>query len=58
MSRHVVPAIVLVTLTIMFGSSFWAQRRSVQLRQNAKADARVVQGSDAPVAAPQAVPPE
>ena len=26
MSRHVVPAIVFVTLTIMFGSSFLAQR--------------------------------
>ena len=37
MSRHVVPIIVLVTLTIMFGSSFLAQRRGAQLRQNANA---------------------
>jgi hypothetical protein len=35
MSRHVVPAIVFVTLTIMFGSSFLVHRHNAQVQRNA-----------------------
>ena len=41
MSRHVVPAIVVVTLAIMFGSTFLAQVRAAQLRHRGSADTQV-----------------
>ena len=58
MSRHVVPAIVFVTLTIMFGSSLLAQRRGAQLRQPASSETELARWSNAPVTVPQAPPPK
>jgi hypothetical protein len=49
MSRHVVPAIVFVTLTIMFGSSFLVRRHDAQPRRETSQRVRLVT---------QAVPPK
>ncbi len=46
MSRHVVPAIVFVTLTIMFGSSFLAQRYGAKPRPNASEATQLAGRSD------------
>lgn len=57
MSRHVVPAIVFVTLTILFGSSFLAQRHGAPLRQKASPETELARRSTASARAPQADPP-
>jgi hypothetical protein len=51
MSRHAVPAIVFVTLSIMFGSSLLTQRRVAALRQNTSENIQFSRRSDASVPA-------
>lgn len=54
MSRHVVPAIVFVTLTIMFGSSFLAHLRDAKPRRHPAAATQLARRNDGP--AGQAAP--
>ena len=48
MSRHVVPAIVFVTLTIMFGSSYLAQRHGAKLQRQATERMQLAGRTDVP----------
>ena len=48
MSQCVVPAIVLVTLTIMFGSSFLARRHEAELRRTASSVTQLAGRGDLP----------
>ena len=56
MSRHVVPAIVFVTLTIMFGSSYLAQRHGAKLQQKASKETQLARLRS--VSGSQIVPPK
>ncbi len=57
MSRHVVPAIVFVTLTIMFGSSYLAHLRDTTLRRNPLPGTQIARHTDVRTI-PQAAPPK